>query len=171
VITVGIDPGITGAVAFVDSRGSCVVEDIPTVELPGNGMVKRRIDGRALALLLRRHVPAADGVLVVLEAVGVMPSKGNSPQSQGSLMRSLGAIEAVLEVLRLPVQTVRPQAWKAHYGLKRAKDEKDSAYKARSLGVARGLYPNAAAAALARAKDHNRAEAVLLAHYGQKELS
>lgn len=161
VITIGIDPGLTGAVAFVDSRGSCVVEDLPTVDLPGNGMVKRRIDGRALADLLRRHVPAADAALVVVEDVHAIG--GSAVQTMGSMMRSLGAIEAVLEVLKLRVEMVKPQAWKRHFGLK--------SDKAASLATARALYPGAAATALKLAKHHNRAEAVLLAHYGQKELA
>lgn len=156
-IIVGIDPGLTGALAFVDSRGSCVIEDIPTVALPGNGMVKRKVDGLALARLVRQHCPASEDAMVVCEAVRAMGGKNNAVQTQGSLMRTLGAIEAVFEVLRFPWQIVEPQTWKRHYGL--------GSEKGASLEVARRLYPSAP---LKLAKHHNRAEALLIAHYGQQ---
>lgn len=158
-IYIGIDPGLTGAISFVDSRGSCVVEDIPTVELPGNGMVKRKVDGLALARLVRQHCPASDQAMVVCEAVRAMGGKNNAVQTQGSLMRTLGAIEAVFEVLRFPWAIVEPQAWKRFYGLGSDKRE--------SLTVARALYPGAP---LKLAKHHNRAEALLIAHYGQEVM-
>lgn len=157
-IIIGIDPGLTGAITFLDSRGSMVVEDIPTMALEGNGMVKRKVDGLALARLARNHCPAVEGVTVVCEALRAMP--GNAIQTQGSLMRSFGAIEAVFEVLRFPVMLVDPQTWKRHFGLK--------SDKAASLEVARRLYPQCNA--IARAKDHNRAEALLIAHWGLKHL-
>lgn len=159
-ITVGIDPGLTGAIAFVDSRETCAIEDMPTVELPGNGLVTRRVDGLALARLLRQFVPAGHACLVVVEEVQTMGGRNNAVQTQGSLMRSLGAIEAVLEVLRMPPKMVRPQAWKKRFGL--------GSDKKQSLAVARTLYPSAP---LKLAKHHNRAEALLLARYGQDTLS
>jgi hypothetical protein len=160
VITIGIDPGLTGALAFIDSRGSVVIEDIPTIELPGNGLVKRKVDGLALARLVRTHCPASENALVVCEAVRTMGGKNNAVQTQGSLMRTLGAIEAVFEVLRFPWAIVEPQAWKRHYGLKTTKGE--------SLTTARTLYPTAP---LKLAKHHNRAEALLIAHYGREVMA
>ena len=155
-IVIGVDPGLTGAITFLDSRGSMVVRDIPTVEVDGGGLVKRKIDGLALARLVRENCPAAEDALVVCEAVRAMP--GNAIQTQGSLMRSLGAIEAVFEVLRFPVLMIQPQVWKRHFNLKADKGE--------SLRVARTLYPHCRD--ITRAKDHNRAESLLIAHYGQK---
>jgi len=164
-ITVGIDPGLTGALAFVDSRSSVVIEDMPTVSLPGKGMISRKVDGLALAMLLRRHIPAGHCALVLLEEVGAMGGKNNAVQTQVSLGRTLGAIEAVLEVLRLPPKMIKPQKWKAAYGLQHRKEgEKESAYKGRHLEAARTLYPTAP---LKLAKHHNRAEALLLAHFGR----
>lgn len=157
---IGIDPGLTGAIAFIDSRGCVVIEDIPTVELPGNGLVKRKVDGLALARMVRNHCPAAESATVVCEAVRTMGGQNNAVQTQGSLMRTLGAIEAVFEVLRFPWQIVEPQAWKRHYGLK--------SDKGASLEVARALYPDAP---LKLAKHHNRAEALLIAHWGQSNLA
>lgn len=156
-ISIGIDPGLSGAVAFVDHR-SCVVEDLPTVALPGNGLVTRKIDGRAFAELLRRYTVAGEPVQVFLEQVSTMGGKNNAVQTQGSLMRTLGAIEAVLECMRMPPTMVYPQKWKGWYGL--GKD------KAAALDKARGLYPALATSTLKLAKHHNRAESLLIAHWG-----
>lgn len=157
-ITIGIDIGLTGAVAAVDSRGSCSVADIPTVTA-GKG---RRIDGRGLLLLLRQFVPAGEAGLVLFEDVRPMPNKGGRGTSiitEGSLMRSRGIVEAVVDVVRIEHRVVQPQTWKRHYGLI-GKD------KGESLAVARALYP---LADLRLAKHHNRAEAILIAHFGLDE--
>lgn len=164
-ITLGVDCGLTGAVAFIDERGACTVEDLPTVALPGNGMIRRRIDGRALANLILRCTIPGEPVEAFVESVSTMGGAlGNAVQTQGSLMRTLGAVETVLEMLRMPPTMVVPRTWKRVYGL-------DSS-KADTLTTARKLYPETALRSLARAKDHNRADAVLIAHYGRikKEL-
>lgn len=158
-IIIGIDPGLTGAIAFVSPQGGCVIEDIPTQPLPGNGMVKCKVDGLALARMVRKHCPVDAKALVVCEAVHAMP--GNAIQTQGSLMRSLGAIESVFEVLRFPLLMVQSQVWKRHFGLK--------AEKAQSLRIARTLYPECQE--IARAKDHNRAESLLIAHYAKQVMA
>lgn len=160
-IVIGVDPGLTGAISFIDGRGSVVVEDIPTMPLGGNGMVTRKVDGLALARLVRNHCPASEDAMVVCEAVRVMGGKNNAIQTQGSLMRTLGAVEAVFEVLRFSVLMVEPQTWKKHFGLK--------SDKAASLEAARTLYPSCQA--ITRKKDHNRAESLLLAHYGRTVLA
>ena len=89
-----------------------------------------------------------------------MGGQNNAVQTQGSLMRTLGAIEAVVECLRWRVVPIEPQTWKRWYGI--------GADKGKALEAARKLYP--ACPDLARAKDHNRAEALLLAHYGKAKL-
>jgi len=165
-IIIGIDPGLTGACAVLDHLGVRAVFDLPTMPVPGAGpkaLVKRKIDGRALCQLLLKHCPASEGKpTAVLEKVNTMGGANNAVQTQGSLMRSLGAIESVLECLNYPLQYVAPQSWKRSFNLGREKSE--------SLDAARRLYP-AAAGDLSRQKDHNRAEAVLLAHWGRGELA
>lgn len=159
-IVVGIDPGLTGAFAAVDSAGTYTVEDMPTVPLPGNGLVRRRIDGLLLARALRNMVPAGHACLVVMEDVQAIG--GSAVQTMGSMMRSVGTAEAAVEILRMDLKRANPKVWKKAYGL--------DADKAKSLKVAREMFPNLLHM-LKRAKDHNRAEALLLAHYGQTRLS
>ncbi len=163
-IVIGIDPGLTGAVAVMDHNGTRAVFDLPTMPVPGAGpkaLVKNKIDGRALCQLLLKHCPASEGKpRVFLEKVSTMGGANNAVQTQGSLMRSLGAIESVIECLNYPMEQVAPQSWKKQFGI--------GSDKAKALDTARKLHPEALAD-LKRMKDHNRAEAVLLAHFGRME--
>jgi hypothetical protein len=162
-IALAIDIGLTGALAAVDSYGKASVADLPTVA-DGKG---RRLCGRGMVLLVRQLVPAGEPALLVFEDVRPRPmgnggAHGNTMHSQGSLMRSRGIVEAVADIARVEVSTVQPATWKRHFGLIKAE-------KGASLDKARALFP-ALAAELRRVKDHNRAEALLLAHWlrGQK---
>ncbi len=155
-IVIGIDIGVTGALAAVDSRGTAIVRDLPTLEVQGKRMVRRRLDARGLMQALREIVAPGEVGLAVLEDVHMRP--GNGGAATASLMHSRGIVEAVVELARLDVRIVQPPTWKRHFGLLRTD-------KAASRERACVLYPSAAAE-LRRQRDHNRAEALLLAHYG-----
>lgn len=172
-LIVAVDPGLTGALAVLGPQGLRGVYDLPTMLIPGVGpkaMVQRKIDGRALLNLLQKACPAAEGKpTFVIEAVGTMgPSANNAVQTQGSLLRSLGAIETVAECLLCSIVYVAPQSWKRSYGLIDSA-LKPTQRKNKALETARRCFPSCMD--LGRAKDHNRAEAVLLARYGQMELA
>lgn len=165
----GIDPGLTGGVACIDSRTrKCSVHDLPTTPLEGNGLITKRIHGRELGLMLRRLHTAGEDAVVYIEQVGAMGGKNNAMQIQASLAGTYLGIRCVLDVLQLKQVLVTPQKWKASFGLKREKDEKDSAFKRRSLELARRMYPDAD---LPKASSQNRAEALLLAHYGMVDCA
>lgn len=165
-IVIGIDPGLTGAVAVMDEQGVRAVFDIPTMPVPGAGpkaLVKNKVDGRALCKLILKHCPASGNKPhVFIEKVNTMGGANNAVQTQGSLMRSLGAIESVVECLNYPIEQVAPQTWKKRFGI--------GSDKAKALDTARSLHQEVAHD-LKRVKDHNRAEAVLLAHWGRLEVA
>lgn len=157
-IALAIDIGLTGALAAVDSYGTARVLDLPT--LPDGKT--RRLDGRALIDAIRGFVAPGEPAQLLIEDIRPRPmgnggAHGNTMHSQGSLMRSRGIIEAVADIARIELQSVQPATWKRHFGLLKAE-------KGASLERARLLYP-ALAGDLKRVKDHNRAEAVLLAHW------
>jgi crossover junction endodeoxyribonuclease RuvC len=164
-ISIGIDIGLTGAVARVDHSGLAGVYDIPTVGDAGKG---RRIDGRALILLLRNIIPPGEACVVTFEDIRPRPmgnagAHGNTMHSQGSLMRSRGTVEAALDIARLQWSVVQPQTWKRAFGLlKKGKDD--------ALDIARTLYPTLVND-LKRKKDHNRAESLLIAHYALRKAA
>ena len=142
---VGIDPGITGAVALVGD-GFLAVEDMPTV----GAHKKRVVDSLALAEILRGWQPTH----TLIERVHAMPKQGVS--STFRFGQTLGRIEAVVSLTGGPVYYVTPAKWKRHFGLGRDKED------ARRLAIER--YPHIADR-LHRKKDHGRAEALLLATY------
>jgi hypothetical protein len=164
-VVVGIDPGLSGACSVVDHHGLRAVFDLPTMPIPNIGpkaLVQNKLDGRALVKLLREHCHAGESVQSVLEAVSVMGGKNNAVQTQGSLLRTLGALETALELLGWAPQYAHPQTWKRFFGLIDS-ELSDAQRKRKAMECARRLYP--ACVDLARAKDHNRAEAILIAHW------
>jgi crossover junction endodeoxyribonuclease RuvC len=150
-ITLGIDPGLTGAVAALDQDHQVVMlEDLPTVTR-GGGRVRREVDPAGLAHLLR---PIAGEIrMAIVEQVASRPGQGVA--SVFSLGHTTGAIVGVLAALAVPYQMTTPRSWKKAAGLTADKDH------ARTLATR--LYPTVN---LSRVKDHNRAEALLLARHG-----
>lgn len=169
-LILGIDPGLSGACALLDHNGIRKVFDIPTMQIPGVGpkaLVQRKVDARALLDILLSLCPPSDAKpIVFIEQVGAMGGK-NAIQTIGALIRTVGAIEAVLECLKLRIVYVRPQVWKAEYGLNDA-SLNATQKKTKSLEVARRLFPGCTDIKLA--KHHNRAESLLLANYGRMEI-
>lgn len=171
VIVIGVDPGLTGACAVLDHNGLRAVFDLPVMPIPGIGptaKVRTKIDGRALVKLLRQYCPAGEPVKSVIEAVNVMGGKNNAIQTQGSLLRTLGAVETVLECLGWAPEYANPQTWKRNFGLIDS-DLKPAQRKAKAMQCARRLYPDCPD--IARAKDHNRGEAILMAHWWREKLA
>lgn len=146
----GVDPGLTGALAAIDAHGHVhLLEDLPTLAR-GNGRVKRELDPVGLAHLLRPI--AGDIQLAVVEQVSSMPGQGVA--SVFSLGHSLGSITGVISALGIPLQLVTPASWKKACGISRDKDV--------ARGQAVRVFPHVD---LHRKKDHNTAEALLLARF------
>lgn len=152
-LIVGIDPGISGAIAAVTPSGALQwVVDMPVRDAGKKARKANEIDGVTLARILRVHV--ADIGAVWIEEVASMPAQGVS--SVFSLGDSRGCIRGVCEALGLSVERTHPRTWKKHFALGSDKEA--------SRALAIRLYPGCEA--LARKKDHGRAEAILLARYG-----
>lgn len=151
-ITIGIDPGQTGAIAIRAAGKITHLFDMPTsARIHGNG---QQVDGYTLASMLRGAV-AEDAVTVHLEAVHAMPGQGVS--SMFRFGESLGVVIGVCGAMQYPLLWITPQRWKKQCGLLRR--DKDSA---RTLAIQR--HPEVAGM-LARKKDVDRAEAICIAGY------
>lgn len=174
-IVLGVDIGLTGCVARLGPGLQPALADIPTVPdgepRPGRGnsmFQPKRIHGRQLLDVLRQLVPAGHVALAVFEDVRARPMHNDKVQfntfhSQNSLVLSRGVIQAVLDVAGIRTEVVQPQTWKRLFAL-------NGAEKADSLDKARTLYPSLAGE-LRLAKNHNRAEALLIAHWAQAKLT
>lgn len=156
-LIIGIDPGITGAIAAIDHRGSRGLIDMPTMERSGTGSVRNQVSGPGLAEVLKVLTRDRDKneIMVFIERVNAMPKQGVA--TMFSIGHSCGMIEGVVCGLGLAHQLVTPQEWKKAMKLAKGSDKN----AARSM--AQRLYPGAE---LHLVKHHNRAEAILIARYG-----
>lgn len=151
----GIDPGFSsGAIAAVSPEGP-EVHDMPTIK--GKG-----INVHALAAILNA-IPADHAYI---EHVASMPKQGVSTTFKFGY--GVGQIHAALALANIPYTLVTPQAWKKHHKLVKAKGEGTTAFKERARCRALQLFPSLSGD-LARKKDADRAEALLIAAYGQSE--
>jgi len=154
----GIDPGIQGAIAFIYDDGTIDLEDMPISSLQKKtGTGKRwETDGHKLADLFRRN----ERMAVFVERVHSMPGDGRP--AAFSFGRSYGTILGVLGALKIRPELISPQVWKKQFGLIK-KTKEGSRLKALEI------YPQCGTG-LQRKKDHGRAEALLIAEYGRKNL-
>ena len=151
-VVLGIDPGLSGALAALDATGRVVLAmDMPTLET-GNG--RRTLNVLALRELLHDLPPIR---ACWIENVSAMPT--DSRVAAFAFGRSVGALEAACILSAVPVQRVTPQTWKRAAGLPAGVP------KAASVEAALRLLPGCAPY-LTRAKDHGRADALLIARYG-----
>ncbi|MCM3755674.1 hypothetical protein M3665_27530, partial [Bacillus licheniformis] len=61
-LTLGIDPGISGALAALDHNGALRIADMPTRKKQGTGKVRNEVDPHVLQRTLRDLIPASDSV-------------------------------------------------------------------------------------------------------------
>lgn len=155
-IFVGIDPGITGAVAIIDG-GNIVFHDTPTIQTKNGKKTKTEFMPSEMADILATQ----KGCHVFIEKVGAMPGQGVT--SMFSFGKGYGIWIGILAALKIPYTFTTPQAWKKH--LMQGMKDKDAA-RIR----AQQLYP-CATKELSRKKDIGRADALLIAEYGRSILT
>lgn len=160
-LTLGIDPGQTGAVAaLADGRPAGFI-DMPLKPRPnGKGMM---IDCFALRRDLRDLLRDHSGAYVfgVMEKVGAVPVQGRKQGGQSSFNfgQADGMVRATLTCLDVPFIEVFPQTWKKYLRLTGC--DKDAA---RTLVLQR--FPEISDH-LRRKKDVGRADALLIALWSE----
>ena len=138
---IGIDPGLSGAIAALSRAGDIFkIWDMPSVKIGRSGQV----DVYQLSVILAGFKNAK----VLVEQQQSMPKAG--VQSSFNHGRNTGQLLATLDLSRLPWSEVRANIWKKKMGVT---NDKKSA-----LALARRLWP-------AFEGRHDRAEALLLAEY------
>jgi crossover junction endodeoxyribonuclease RuvC len=156
---VGIDPGVTGAIAVLRDRRYLAVHDMPVITSSAG---KRLPCAHGVSCLLRDAKPD----LVVIEQVNSRPAidpKTRKPRKMGTQSmfnfgRGLGLVESAALIQKLQVDYVAPAVWKRRASL--INTPKDDARV-----LAWVTWPEARDA-LARKKDHGRADALLIARFG-----
>jgi crossover junction endodeoxyribonuclease RuvC len=147
-LIIGIDPGVTGALALLSDNGDLIdVLDMPSLADGTKG--RSTVNAVLLSELLAKwHAREA-----FCEFVSSRPTDG--AVQAFAFGRCRGAIEGVCGALSLPITLITPQSWKRWHGIPPG-DQKDMA---RSKAIAK--WP-AMAQRFARKLDHNRAEACLI---------
>ena len=148
----GIDPGLYGALAFVEMVAGtprCQIVDMPITPTLVNGVLRNRVNKAALDELfsLKQHTIRC----VVVEDVHALPKDG--PVQAFTFGYGLGLIHMACQVYDLSVVNVPPTVWKAKYGLTSDKDK--------SRAMASRFFPHNTRI-WSKKKDDGRAEAALL---------
>ena len=155
---IGIDPGLSGAVAVLTGSDSLIVIDMPTMTVDRNGKAKRQVSASELAFIFSNF--NSDDTHVFVEKVSAMAGQGVT--SVFSFGRSFGMIEGILAAFRLPVTYVAPATWVKAVGRGQGKD----ASRARAME----LFPNNQADFKLKKWD-GRADAALIAYWGKKNAN
>jgi crossover junction endodeoxyribonuclease RuvC len=159
--TMGIDPGYDGAISILHFREhvsdlpavTMQIWDLPTFEVMVNRKHKRRLNLSAIATWMDLWSAGIDKVIIENPS----PRPGEGVTSAFNFGGVCLALQMAVATQGLSTRLVHPRVWKKALGLGPDKDE--------SRKRAIELYPRSQDF-LTRKKDHNRAEAILLAHYG-----
>ena len=154
----GVDPGLSGGLALVACSPQRRPVLIAAIDVPTVGdAAKRRVWIAPLTEWLLEHERAE---VAFIERAQAMPDQG---ASSGFIYgRAVGALEATILCAGIRLRTAEPSVWKRQMGL--LKQEKKA-----SLALARQAIEGAAEH-LELAKHHNRAEAMLIATFGARQM-
>lgn len=159
-LIVGIDPGITGAVAVITLSGMAVeLEDLPVTQY---GKLKWIDASKLHELLTGTRRKYGEELKAYVELTHAMPKFGCIAANAKGLV--LGSVLAVLQMAEVPFELIPPNVWKKALNLQ-APDLTDAGKKKIALDRARILFP---LAELSLQKHHNKAEALLIAHYAKR---
>ena len=150
---IGIDPGLSGAIAVLKNNNVLKIFDIPVMSEGKKN--KRQLDSALLVSLLKENIDENEEVAIVVEQVNAMPGQGVT--SMFNFGQTFGAIKGICAALQFPIFFVRPSKWKKHFEL--INSSKDA-----SRTKAIEMYPKLSNQ-LSKKKDVNKSDAILIARF------
>jgi hypothetical protein len=153
---VGIDPGLSGAVAIL-SGAALTVHRCPIFDMKAARGQKREIDWTSLARIFMPLDPARTRVF--LERAQTMPGMGGS--GCFNYGTGYGIYIGILASYLLQFERVSPRAWKTHFKI--GSDKEEARRKATMI------FPQFARYWPLKG-DHGSAEAALIAAWGAERL-
>mgnify|MGYP001218290174 FL=1 len=150
---IGIDPGLSGAIAILENNKVLNIFDIPVMSEGKKN--KRQLNSALLVDLLKENINQEEEVAVVVEQVNAMPGQGVT--SMFNFGQTFGALKGICAALKLPIFFVRPSKWKKHFEL--INSSKDA-----SRTKAIEMYPKLSSQ-LSKKKDVNKSDAILIARF------
>ena len=149
---IGIDPGLSGGIAILDNLKIFDLFDMPI--MPEGKKNKNQLNSAQLVNIIKKHIVLGK-TFVIVEQVSAMPGQGVT--SMFNFGQSFGVIKGICSALSIPIYFVRPAKWKKYFNL--IKTNKDAS-RTKVIQV----YPEISNQ-LARKKDSNKADAILIARY------
>ena len=149
----GIDPGLSGAIAILEKKKVLNLFDMPVMAEGKKN--KKQLNSAQLVNIIRENSIGDNEIAVVVEQVNAMPGQGVT--SMFNFGQTFGAIKGVCAALNLPIFFVRPSRWKKYFEL--INSSKDS-----SRTKVIEMYPSLSSQ-LAKKKDVNKSDAILIARY------
>jgi len=153
---VGIDPGLDGAIAVI-RNGHLKIFDMPTLQVKSGKKTRRELNIAELWGILQ--VEICNVHMCVIEKVSSMPGQGVA--STFKFGKCFGAILGLVTADQIPYELVTPQRWKKEMMQGMGKEKDASRMKALAL------FPQHSDL-FARKKDHNRADAALMAEFAYR---
>ena len=150
---VGIDPGLSGAIAILLDKKVLSIFDMPVMAEGKKN--KRQLNSAQLVNIIKENTIKNEDIAVVVEQVNAMPGQGVT--SMFNFGQTFGAIKGVCAALSLPIFFVRPSKWKKHFEL--INSSKDA-----SRTKVIEMYPTLSSQ-LAKKRDVNKSDAILIAKF------
>lgn len=153
-ITIGVDPGLSGAVAILrDGKEFILIHDMPVTESgAGGSKVQKMVDSLKLGRLMARWANSQEPIYALVERTTAMPGQGVS--SMYSMGHSRGVVEGVLGSLEIETYLIPAAVWKRNMG-----------YTADKEPIRREMQALFPTADLKLKKHADRAEALAMALY------
>ena len=149
----GIDPGLSGAIAILENKKVISLYDMPVMAEGKKN--KKQLNSAQLVNIIKRHILPNKETFVIVEQVSAMPGQGVT--SMFNFGQTFGSIKGICAALGLPIFYVRPAKWKKHFEL--INSSKDA-----SRTKVIEMYPSISSR-LTKKKDVNKADAILIARY------
>ena len=154
-LIIGIDPGMSGSICFLEDGIIKDVLEMPTMTEGKKN--KKQVNGSQIfnEISFRIKTYEKKNIKVVIEQVSAMPGQGVT--SMFNFGQSFGILKGICSAMQLPIYFVRPAKWKKYFNL--INSEKDAS-RTRAIEIFPYFSSN-----LSKKKDSNKADAILLASY------
>ena len=154
-LIIGIDPGISGAICFMEKGRIIDVIDMPS--MADGKKNKKQVNGSLLFNEISSYTKhkSIEDVKVIIEHVSAMPGQGVT--SMFNFGQSFGILKGVCSEMNLSMHFVRPVKWKKHFNL--INSSKDAS-RTKAIEIFPYFSVN-----LSKKKDANKADAILIASY------
>ena len=154
-LIIGIDPGISGSICFLDNGKILEVIEMPV--MTDGKKNKKQVNGSQVYNEITKRIKQFEKnqIRVVIEHVSAMPGQGVT--SMFNFGQSFGILKGICTAMQLPMYFVRPTKWKKYFNL--LNSEKDAS-RTRAIEI----FPYFSSQ-LSRKKDSNKADAILIASF------